>query len=269
MQVQTTQERMSAETAAMWRRYKKSGDPRDRDRLVMMLTPLVRHVVSRKLVELPSHFEADDFISAGLEALIKAIDRFDPEHGTLLESYAWARIHGAIIDELRKADWAPRSVRRWQREAGRARARFTAEHGRRPTAAELGVLLSMSTDEVLRRTADLRAADVGSLNAPVRTEDEDTIEVADTLAACDASTDPEHAALRRDTTNQLITMIRRLPERDRQVMALRFLDDQSLAQIGRRIGVTESRVSQMITAITKRMHSQLAGQGELVLAAVS
>ncbi len=115
---------------ALWRQYNRSGDERLRDRLVLTYAPLVKFIVYRKLGELPASCDVDDLVSAGLEALIKAIDRYDPVKGATLEQFAWTRIHGAVIDELRRSDWAPRSLRRWERDVRRAQTEFHAIHGR-------------------------------------------------------------------------------------------------------------------------------------------
>ena len=87
-----------------------------RNRLVMTFAPLVKYIVFKKVRELPARCEVEDFISCGLEALIASIDRYDPAKGATLEQFAWTRIHGAVLDELRRQDWAPRSLRRWERD---------------------------------------------------------------------------------------------------------------------------------------------------------
>src|SRR6201989_2922480 len=122
--------RLSADQALdLWREYQRTGDPRLRDRLVLTFAPMVKYIVYRRVREMPARCEVDDFISCGLEALIKSIDRYDPEKGATLEQFAWTRIHGAVLDELRRFDWAPRSLRRMERELNRARERFNAIHG--------------------------------------------------------------------------------------------------------------------------------------------
>src|SRR6516162_4782156 len=109
--------RMSAqETLALWQAYKRTGDQRIRDRLVLTFAPMVKYIVYRKAREIPARCDVEDFISCGLEALIRSIDRYDPEKGGTLEQFAWVRIHGAVLDELRRSDWAPRSLRRFERE---------------------------------------------------------------------------------------------------------------------------------------------------------
>ncbi len=148
----TGKKRISSEDAlALWREYKTTGDLQARNRLVMTYAPLVKYIVFKKVRELPARCEVEDFISCGLEALIASIDRYDPEKGATLEQFAWTRIHGAVLDELRRQDWAPRSLRRWERDIHKAREQFTSLHGRRPTRQELADLLAVSTDELRRR----------------------------------------------------------------------------------------------------------------------
>ncbi len=103
------------EVLAIWAEYRRSGDRRERDRLIFMFMPMVRYIVYRKVREVPAQCEVQDFLSCGLEALIRSIDRYDPDKGATLEQYAWTRIHGAVLDELRRHDWAPRSLRKDER----------------------------------------------------------------------------------------------------------------------------------------------------------
>src|SRR5919106_84800 len=102
----TTGKRITSEDAlALWRTYKATGDAQARTRLVMTYAPLVKYIVFKKVRELPARCEVEDFISCGLEALIASIDRYDPGKGATLEQFAWTRIHGAVLDELRRQDW--------------------------------------------------------------------------------------------------------------------------------------------------------------------
>src|SRR5438034_10805354 len=134
----TSRRRVSADEAlALWSEYKRTGDVQVRNRLVMTFAPLVKYIVYKKVREMPARCEVEDFISCGLEALINSIDRYDPEKGATLEQFAWTRIHGAVLDELRRQDWAPRSLRRWERDIARARESFIALHNRRPSRDEL------------------------------------------------------------------------------------------------------------------------------------
>src|SRR5256886_9984798 len=189
--------RLSPEDAlALWRKYKQTGDQRVRDRLVLTFAPMVKYIVYRKVREIPARCEVEDFISCGLEALIRSIDRYDPEKGGTLEQFAWIRIHGAVLDELRRNDWAPRSLRRWERDINRAREQFVGLYGRPPTKAELSDAVGITVAELSRRQAELARSDVGSLNTVVLSADDTTIERIDTLPSTDRESDPESAALR-------------------------------------------------------------------------
>src|SRR3954454_19245380 len=116
----SAQRRVSNDDAlSLWREYDRTGDQQVRNRLVMTYAPLVKYIVFKKVRELPARCEVEDFISCGLEALIASLDRYDPSKGATLEQFVWTRIHGAVLDELRRQDWAPRSLRRWERDIAR------------------------------------------------------------------------------------------------------------------------------------------------------
>src|SRR3954464_7667731 len=195
MKVDPKRRRISAEEALeLWQQYRATGDGQLRDRLIMTFAPLVKYIVYRKIRELPARCEVEDFISCGLEALIASIDRYDPDKGATLEQFAWTRIHGAVLDELRRQDWAPRSLRRWERDIAKARDQFTTIHGRRPAREELAAALSISVEDLRRREDDIAVSDVTSLNTLVISDDETTVERIDTLADGDSRLDPEHQA---------------------------------------------------------------------------
>src|ERR671934_2123703 len=157
--------RMSSEDSlALWREYRRTNDRALRDRLVLTFAPLVKYVVYKKIRELPARCEVEDFIACGLEALIHSIERYDPEKGATLEQYAWTRIHGAVLDELRRQDWAPRSLRRWERDIAKAREQFVAVHGRRPSREELAEALATTPEELRTREHEIQASEVTSLN---------------------------------------------------------------------------------------------------------
>ena len=168
MHPEKTRRRISADDAlALWLEYRRSGDQRLRDRLIMTYAPLVKYIVYKKIRELPARCEVEDFISCGLEALINSIDRYDPEKGATLEQFAWTRIHGAVLDELRRQDWAPRSLRRWERDIAKARESFIGLHGRRPSREELADALATTPAELAIRQQEITASELTSLNTLV------------------------------------------------------------------------------------------------------
>jgi RNA polymerase sigma factor for flagellar operon FliA len=255
----TSKKRISSEDAlALWRTYKETGDLQARNRLVMTYAPLVKYIVFKKVRELPARCEVEDFISCGLEALIASIDRYDPEKGATLEQFAWTRIHGAVLDELRRQDWAPRSLRRWERDIYKAREQFTSLHGRRPSREELAEMLAVSVEELRRRQDDIAVSDVTSLNTLVISDDETTVERIDTLAATDARLDPEQAATVNDAKDKFRRAFDTLPRREREVAVLLYVKNLTLREIGDILGVSESRVCQIHSQLKRTLRQQLS-----------
>src|SRR5271156_438983 len=166
----------AAEVLATWHEYNRSGERDLRDRLIFMFMPMVRYIVYRKVREVPAQCDVEDFLSCGLEALIRSIERYDPDKGASLEQYAWTRVHGAVLDELRRNDWAPRSLRRDERAINSARESFLGTHERRPSRAELAEAVGMTQRELTGRLDQVALADIGSLNQTVRAEEETNIE---------------------------------------------------------------------------------------------
>jgi len=260
----TSQRRMSSdETLALWQEYRRNGDPRLRDRLVLTFAPMVKYIVYRKVREMPANAEVEDFISCGLEALIVSIDRYDPSKGATLEQYAWTRIHGAVLDELRRQDWAPRSVRRWERDITKATEEFSILHGRRPTRAELADAMGTSVEELRRRQDEIAASDVTSLNALVLSDDDTTIERVDTIADDDPRMDPENAAATEELKEKFRRAFAQLPRREREVAVMLYVKNLTLAEIGLVLGVSESRVCQIHSALKRTLRAALADEADL------
>jgi RNA polymerase sigma factor for flagellar operon FliA len=260
----TSRKRMSSEDSlALWREYKVTQDVKVRNRLVMTYAPLVKYIVFKKVRELPARCEVEDFIACGLEALIASIDRYDPSKGATLEQFAWTRIHGAVLDELRRQDWAPRSLRRWERDISRAREQFTGIHGRRPTRQELADSLSTTVEELRRREDDILVSDVTSLNALVVSDDQTTVERLDTLAGTDTESDPESAAVLSAAKARFRRAFDTLPQREREVAVLLYVKNLTLREVGEIVGVSESRVCQIHTQLKRKLKVQLSDDAQL------
>ena len=263
----TSRKRISSEDAlALWREYKATNDLQARNRLVMTYAPLVKYVVFKKVRELPARCEVEDFISCGLEALIASIERYDPAKGATLEQFAWTRIHGAVLDELRRQDWAPRSLRRWERDITRVREQFTGIHGRRPTPQELADSLSITVEQLRRRQDDIVVSDVTSLNTLVISDDETTVERLDTLAGTEVDGDPESSAMLSAAKARFRRAFDTLPQREREVAVLLYVKNLTLREIGEIVGVSESRVCQIHTQIKRTLKAQLADDAQLFTA---
>jgi RNA polymerase sigma factor for flagellar operon FliA len=257
--------RTSSEQAlALWAEYRETDDRTIRDRLVLTFAPLVKYIVYKKVREMPAYVELEDLISCGLEALIHSIERFDPAKGATLEQYAWTRIHGAVLDELRRQDWAPRSVRRWERDIQRASDAFTTLHRRHPSTEELADALGIDAPTLRRKRDAIARSDVTSLNSLVQHEEDATIERVDTIASADHRLDPEHAAGIADAKERFRAAFHTLSQREREVAVLMYAQNLKLNEVGSILGVTESRVCQIHAGLKRKLRASLDEDAELM-----
>jgi RNA polymerase sigma factor FliA len=264
----TVERRLSPDEAeALWRSWKTSGDVKARDRLVMSYAPMVRYLASRKARAIPSHCDVDDLISCGLMALVSAVDRFDPAKGATFEQYTWTRVVGAIVDEMRRVDWAPRSVRRLERETNEARDAYQLREGRAPTELELAASLDIHVDDLRTRLSELERADVVSLSARVRTGESSPSEIGETIEAPLANGDPETSLLAGERRVMLERAIANLPQREREVLTLVHVHRVGGAEIGRLYGVSESRISQILASARERLRIAIAAYESIGLSA--
>ncbi len=242
----------------LWREYRRTGDLALRNRLVLAYAPVVKAVAYRKLREMPAHTEVDDLVSAGLEALVHAVDRFDPARGATLEQYVWTRVNGAVLDELRRQDWVPRSVRRWERDIRRASREFAAVHGRPPRPLEVADALGIGIAQLRRHERDIARGAIGSLNAVVAPADHhDAMERLDTLADPDPSVDPLAVVTADETRRRLYEAFHSLPRREQQIAILLYVKSLTLAEAGRVLNISESRVSQLHRRLMIRLRRAL------------
>ena len=150
------------QTQTLWQEYQKSNDQELRDRLILTYAPLVKFVAGRVGASLPAHVDEQDLVSYGLLGLIGAIERFDPSREIKFETFAMARIRGAIIDELRSLDWVPRSVRTRARQIERAIAGLEKELHRAPTDEEIAKKLGVTEEELDDSLLEISRSSVGA-----------------------------------------------------------------------------------------------------------
>jgi RNA polymerase sigma factor for flagellar operon FliA len=253
----------AVELRELWRLYKADGDDRARERLVVAYSPLVKFIAGRMASGLPAHVEEADLISYGLLGLIAAIERFELEREIKFETFAVARIKGAIIDELRSLDWVPRSVRARAREVEKAHADLEAELQRPPTDEEMGQKLGMSVEEFRDALLEIANSSVLALDDLWTFADPEggggQISVLDTIHDPNA-VDPEVEAQTTELKDRLADAIESLPDRERLVVALYYYENLTLREIGEVLGVTESRVSQLHTKAVLALRSRFKPQ---------
>ncbi len=238
------------------------GDDRERrearDAIITDYAPLVTHVASRMIGRLPESVELGDLVSYGMFGLIDAVEKFEPERGFKFETYASQRVRGAIIDELRAADWVPRSVR------AKARAVETA------TRQLEQKLQGPVTDELIAEQLEWQTAEVRTVRAQVALshvaaldtlggvgDDTNALDTVAALAVPGASRNVEH----HETRSLLADAVQQVREREQEVLRLYYYENLTLAQIGKILGVTESRVSQIHSAAVKKLRETLIKTG--------
>jgi len=249
----------AVELRDLWRRYKDDGDERARERLVVAYSPLVKFIAGRMASGLPSHVEEGDLISYGLLGLIGAIERFDLEREIKFETFAVARVKGAIIDELRSLDWVPRSVRARARDVEKANAKLEGKLQRSPTDEEMAEELKITVEDFQNALLEIANSSVLALDDLWTFADPEggggQISVLDTITDPNA-VDPESEAQSSEVKDRLADAIESLPERERLVIALYYYENLTLREIGEVLGVTESRVSQLHTKAVLALRSR-------------
>jgi RNA polymerase sigma factor for flagellar operon FliA len=245
----------ATEPGALWGEYERGGDRDHRDRLVLHYEPLVRQVAGRVGTRLPAHVEIADLIQAGVFGLMDAIERFEPSLGIRFETYAAQRIRGAILDELRAQDWVPRIIRNRARELAKVRESMEARLQRSATPAELAGELGVGPTEIRGILSQIRMISMEALDEWAAARGS-TVTLAETLAAEDS--DPVVLLEAQETSRLLALSFSRLPERDHRVLWFYYVENLTLAEIGRRLGVTESRVCQLRGRAVSRLREKFA-----------
>jgi len=220
------------EISEVWREYRATGSPELRNRLVMQYAPLVKYVAGRVRSGLPQTVDPGDLVSEGVFGLMDAIEKFDLSRGLEFQTYAVPRIKGAMIDSLRAQDWVPRSVRDKIRAIEKAQTALQARLDRSPTEAEIAAEMGISAHALRDLYAKVSFTSVSAT--------EDLVIVDEAPAPGDAMEDDAVRAV-------LLRHVRELRERDQVIVALYYYEGFTLAEIGRVLGVTESRVSQLHT----------------------
>lgn len=215
-------------------------------RLVEEHLPLVNHVVFQVAVHFPRHVEREELVRAGALGLVEAAKRYDDSRGVPFNRFAAQRIRGAIIDAVRSADWAPRSVRTLARRLDQVEQRLASQLGRVPSLGETAEALGMSREELDQLRDKLFRSVVLAFEHLVGDTDDEELTLVDILADPD-ELEPSQELESRELHAYLRDAVALLPERHRMIVVGYFIEDKTSEELARFLGVTESRVSQMRT----------------------
>lgn len=230
------------ELIGLWGEYFKNKSNKEvRDTLIVQYIYLIRYVVGRVKVTLPSTVSIEDIAGYGVEGLINAIERYSPQKNTRFETYALIRIRGAILDKIRSEDFLPRSVRKKLKDIKHAQEELKQSLGRMPTTAEVAQFLDMEPDKVTQILSE--DATMTSLYDK-KGNTEDSVEIIDTIQDTN-KLNPQEQMEEKNVKQELERALHRLPERERIIMVLYYQENMTLKEIGGTINMSESRVCQL------------------------
>ncbi len=237
-----------------WKAYRKDRDEEARNRLMEHYLPIVKYTAERLYSKLPNEVDMDDLVSTGIFGLMDAISAFDEKRGVKFETYCAPRIRGAMLDELRSMDWVPRLVRSRAHKLNEARHELEVQLGRRPDDGELAKRMRMPMREFRKLQRDARAVGLVSLSRKwFETDSHKDVREIDVLED-KKSDDPLRTATRKDIKD---LMTRGLSRAERLIIILYYFEEMTMKEIGETLDLSESRVSQMHSAILTRLRRQL------------
>jgi RNA polymerase sigma factor for flagellar operon FliA len=224
------------------------------DDRIMLHAPLVKRIAYHLLNRLPGSVQVDDLIQAGMLGLLEAIKHFDASQGASFETYAGIRIRGAMLDEVRRSDWTPRSVHKNSRLVADAIHAIESKSGREARDVDIAKYLGISIDEYYRILQDSISCRVFSVEELAQTEDHHYADESLYITE-----EPLEGLSRDGFQEALAEAIMTLPERERLVISLYYDDELNMREIGDVLNISESRVSQISTQAVLRLRSRLSG----------
>ncbi|HZL43843.1 MAG TPA: FliA/WhiG family RNA polymerase sigma factor [Verrucomicrobiae bacterium] len=250
----------------LWKRYHRNADTRTENALVEQYLPLVRAAVGRLAMTLPEHVDHDDLHSAGLIGLLQALRNFDPSCNTSFESYARVRVRGAMLDELRRMDWVPRTVHEKARRLQGVIGELEQKLGQTPTEAQVAKALNISSAEYSDLLNQIRPAAFICLDATCGSDGTEGANLYEVVADT-SDLGPVEEVSRRELKQVIMERLKEIPEVQRKVLALYYGEDLHLREIAEVFGLTESRICQIhsqailsIRAYLQRYEAGLAGR---------
>ena len=243
----------------LWQSYSKNRTQDVREQLIVEYAPLVKVVAGRLSMHLGNTVEFDDLVGYGVFGLIDAIDKFDVNKDIKFETYASVRIRGAILDQIRKMDWIPRTVRQKQKKIDEAAKAVEAKTGKVATDKQIAEELGITPKELLEWQSVLKSTNVVSLNEYV----EQGAEPAMDARRNSHFQQPETAISKQELKKVLAEALEQLTDKEKKVILLYYYEEMTLKEISRTLDVSESRVSQLHTKALNKMRSRMGDYMEV------
>lgn len=237
----------------LWEDYARLKTPDLREKLILEYAPLVKVVAGRLSMYLGYNVEYEDLVSYGVFGLIDAIDKFDRGKEVKFETYASLRIRGAILDQIRKMDWIPRTIRQRQKQIDTAMKELEQRNGRPATDAELAAYMGISEDEFLDWQNQVKADNVISLNEYV----EQGNDISSEKSISSGFDTPESVIERSELKRMLEESLELLTDKEKKVILLYYYEELTLKEISRVLEVSESRISQLHTKALQKMKTKM------------
>jgi RNA polymerase sigma factor FliA len=228
-----------------------AGAENDRDKLILEHIPLLRHIVGRMCFDVPGGMDRDDLYGFGMLGLIAAADSWEAARGLKFSTYAYTKIRGAILDELRRMDFLPRGRRENVRDLDKTVRAMEQKNGTPPAPEDIATEMGISVDEVDQIFLQAKSSSEASL-------DEGTIGPLADLLSDPHCEEPIGSLEREEMTELLARVVGNLPEQEQSVINLYYAEELLLKEIGEVLGVTESRVSQIHSRALYRLNKALA-----------
>ncbi len=244
--------------SALWLRWKEYGDQQAREAIILEYMRVVKYIAGRMAIHVPSSVEMDDLISWGVLGLLDAVDRYDHRQNVKFSTYATIRVRGAIIDQIRSLDWAPRSLRAMARKIGSARDKLRQENGAEPMNVDIAEELGVPVEQVEDVIAQVQTAHVLALDDYLPSESGEDGRRGD-MTSDAAALSPEDMAREQEKQEHLVQAILRLPDQQQKVLNLYYYEELTLKEIGVVLDVSESRICQIHSAAMKALRKAMQG----------
>jgi len=228
-----------------------------REQLILEHLPQIKYIAHRISTKLPSHVELNDLVSAGVLGLLDAVEKFDPSRGVKFKTYAELRVKGAILDSLRNLDWAPRSLRKRSKDLEKAYKELEQKLGRPASDKEVSDHMGVALEEFYELVDQIKGLNLGSFQEMSSPDDDRSSEPLVRYVPDSPQADPFFMFQKSELRDLLAIAIDALPKKERLVISLYYYDELTMKEIGKVLGVNESRISQLHTKAMLRLRTKL------------